>query len=140
MPGPSLGREATDPISWVPVAQEPAVPIDPEIFQQGVADARAGLRRNASALEQAPADYAAGYLAAIPHQGIAAVDVQTAKPAVLVEHLYAVAARLEVPAPVPYVTRATVALLGPAAEARARRHARALFNWEIGQEDDEQAA
>lgn len=116
------------------------MPIDPELFEKGIADARAGLRRSAVSLEHAAPDYAAGYLAALPLKGVAAVDVQTAKPAVLVEHLYAVAARLAVPAPVPYVTRAAVALLGPQAEARARRHARALFDWELRQDEDGEEA
>lgn len=120
------------------------MPIDPELFNRGVADARAGVRRSPQALDEAPPDYAAGYLAATCHRGLSALDVETKAPVLMVEHLYAVAARLEVPAPVPYVTRATVALLGPDAEARARRHARALFDRELHQDDagdgDEAAA
>ncbi|GHA84112.1 hypothetical protein [Cognatilysobacter bugurensis] len=111
------------------------MPIDPELFEKGVTDARAGIRRTARVLDGAPPDYAAGYLAATPLDGVAAVDVRTDKPDRLVERLYAVAVRLEVPAPVPFVTRATVALLGPAAEARARRRARALFDTELRQDE-----
>lgn len=110
------------------------MPIDPQLFEKGLADARAGIRRSARALDAAPPDYVAGYLAAVPLEGVAAVDVKTESIAGLAERLYTVASRLEVPAPVPFVTRATVALLGERAESRARTRARALFDRELHQD------
>lgn len=53
----------------------------------------------------------------------------------MVKHMNAVAALFEVPAPVPHVAPTTVALLGPAAEARAGRHARTLFDRERHRDD-----
>lgn len=107
------------------------MPIDPDRFARGSADARAGIRRSASALDRAHPDYVAGYLAATPVDGASAADMRAPKPAALAERLYAAASRLEIPLAVPSVTRAAVALLGPGAEAVARRRARALFDQEI---------
>lgn len=114
-----------------------APPIDRNLFDQGVADARAGMRRNADSLDLAPPDYAAGFIAGSPVAGCAAADLPGYKPALLADVLYAAATNCGIPLPVAHVTRAAVALLGPAAEAQARRRARMLFDRELLQ--DEQA-
>lgn len=109
--------------------------IDPHLFQAGLAAARAGRRLTAAAIDNAPPDFAAGYLAGTPVDGRAGADIQTSTPAGLVEHLYVASRQLGLPLPVGHVTRAAVAVLGAAAEARARRHARTLFDWELEQDD-----
>ena len=115
------------------------VPIPHRLFQRGLAEARAGRRRSAATLDLAPPEFAAGYLAGTCVDGCAAADLPTRMPARLVEHLYAAARALELPLPVGHVTRAAVALLGPGAEARARRHARSLFDWELEQDEVSEA-
>lgn len=112
-----------------------APPIDRVLFEKGLADARAGLRRNANALDLAPPDYAAGFIAGSPVAGSAAADLPGFNPILLTELLYAAAMKCGLPLPVACVTRAAVALLGPEAEAQARRRARLLFDRELLQEE-----